>query len=37
MNQKKTEQLEKQFTLNIVIPLLKDLGFEAVRYTDMRR
>lgn len=33
MNQKKTEQLEKQFTLDTVIPLLKALGFQSVRYT----
>jgi len=33
MNQKKTEQLERQFTLDTVIPLLKALGFQSVRYT----
>jgi hypothetical protein len=33
MNRKRTEQLEKQFTLDTVIPLLKDLGFEGIRYT----
>ena len=32
MNQKKTEQIEKQFTLDTVIPLLKALGFQSVRY-----
>lgn len=33
MNQKKAEQIEKQFTLDTVVPLLKALGFQGVRYT----
>ncbi len=33
MSQKKAEQVEKQFTLDTVVPLLKALGFQGVRYT----
>ena len=33
MKQKKAEEIEKQFTLDTVVPLLKALGFQGVRYT----